>query len=263
MTPTEDLSEVHIQDVPPIVAPEFTHGQLNDILRRFDAEHLEEEEGGPQASNHAARVKHWLRHSNGTERGRKILCYLIQEAGLDPDQVEELREVLAGSRFKLGEDDEGNLQVYLRVTATVESQVESQRAYIEEHAPGAVLGSLEDAEEELLDGEWDDALHNGRRALESFVPQGSTYNNALQELVSKDLIEDEERADGPVAGKEMLYTPYGYCSTVGSHTNSEDDGATQLEAETGVVLVGEAIYFLLRKGEEAAQRGIELENWEM
>lgn len=59
----------------------------------------------------------------------------------------------------------------------------------------------------------------------------------------------------------MLYTPYGYCSSIGSHTSENDSDATCLQAQTGVILAGEAIHYVLRIIEKAEDQGIQLNRW--
>lgn len=59
----------------------------------------------------------------------------------------------------------------------------------------------------------------------------------------------------------MLYTPYGYCFTIGSHTSGNDSDTTLLQAQTGVTLAEEAIHFVLRIIEVAEEQGMQLDRW--
>lgn len=115
---------------------------------------------------------------------------------------------------------------------------------------------MEAAEEELTRGDYDDAVHDLREALEKMVTD--KYDNALDELVSEDLIGE---SDTNINDRELLYTPYGYVSTVGSHTKPGESGATQYQAEMALVLVEETVYFLLRKLEAAEEKGESLDKW--
>ncbi|ELY62994.1 hypothetical protein C489_20821 [Natrinema versiforme JCM 10478] len=60
---------------------------------------------------------------------------------------------------------------------------------------------------------------------------------------------------------ELLATPYNYCSTIGAHPQNVGS-ASALQATTGLVQVEQAIYFVLKTGEEANDRGITLTRWD-
>jgi hypothetical protein len=218
------------------------HSELTEILRRFDAEHLRfDEDEVVDDISHVSRynrVSHWLRESNGTPTGRKLLAHLVENTQLRVDQREALEEALAGSRFVLSETDDG-LELMLRISATAEKEVKDQRGYIEGHAPNAVLDKIEAAEDRLTNGDPDNALQEARRALEALT-EGS-YNEALDELYSEALI---EKWDGN-----------------GSHTSGNDSDTTLLQAQTGVILAEEAIHYVLRIIEEAEEQGIQLDRW--
>jgi len=259
----EDLKDAHIQDVADVLSGEYRHAELTEILRRFDAEHLRfDEDEVVDDISHVSRynrVSHWLRESNGTPTGRKLLAHLVENTQLRVDQREALEEALAGSRFVLSETDDG-LELMLRISATAEKEVKDQRGYIEAHAPNAVLDKIEAAEDRLTNGDPDNALQEGRRALEALT-KGS-YNEALDELYSETLIEKwDGNGSRETRDWRMLYTPYGYCSTIGSHTSGNDSDTTLLQAQTGVILVEEAIHYVLRIIEEAEEQGIQLDRW--
>ena len=247
---TEDLKEPQIQDLAGVLEGKYTHDQLTNILRRFDAQHLDE--GGSKKE----RIMNWLRNGNESGEVRPILAYMIEDNLFRRDQREDLEEALAGSRFVLSEGEDG-LELLLKISATAERQVETHRAYVEENAPEEVLNKLEDAEGELTEGKCDDAVHDLREALEKMVTTG--YHSALDELVANGIISSGSGNDRD--DKEMLYMAYGYSSTVGSHTSAGASSASQLQAETALILVEEAIYFLLQKLEEADQQGVNLTEW--
>lgn len=247
---TEDLKEPQIQDTAAVLSDKYTHDQLNDILLRFDANHLD---GG---SSKKDRITNWLRKGNESGEARPILAYMIEDSHLYPDEREELEEALAGSRFALTEGDEG-MELWLRISAAAERQAETHRSFVEEHAPDEVLDAIKSARTEMTAGNYDDAMEDLRDALEKMV--AGSYHNGLDELVSEGLISDgsgNHRDD-----KEMLYMPYGYCSTVGSHTSAGTPPASQLQAETGLILVEEAIHFIMQKIEEADQQSVTLSEW--
>lgn len=250
---TEDLKEPQIQDVAGVLSNKYTKTQLTNILKRFDAEDLES--GG---SSKKRRIINWLRNENESGEARPILAYMVENATFRRDELEDLERAFAGSRFALTEGESG-IELWLKISATAERQVETHRSFVEDNAPDETLEKLEDAREELTVGDFEDAMEDLRKALEKMVDDN--YHNGLNELVSKGLIHNgtgNQRND-----KEMLYMPYGYCSSVGSHTSAGAPTASQLQAETGLILVEEAIYFVLRTIEEADQKGINLNEWEL
>ncbi len=248
---TDDLKEPQIQDLAEILKDKYTKSQQNNILARFDAHYLDE------GSRKKERLMNWLRNGNESGEARQLLAYMIEDSRFSRDEREALQEALAGSRFVLSEGEEG-LELLLKINATAERQVESHRTFVEENAPEETLRKIKEAETELTEGNFDDAVHDLRDALARRVTRN--YHDALDELVSEGLISTgsgNNRDD-----KEMLYMAYGYSSTVGSHTSAGASSASQLQAETALILVEEAIYFVLQKLEEADRRGITPTEWE-
>lgn len=247
---TKDLKEPQIQDLAAVLKGKYTHDQLDDILLRFDAMHLND------GNSKKDRITNWLRNGNGSSEARRILAYMIEDSTFRVDEREDLEEALAGSRFTLTNGENGK-ELWLRISAAAERQAKTHRSFVEEHAPDEVLEAIEDAQNEMTAGNYDDAMEDLRDALEKMVD--NDYHDGLDELVAEGLISNgsgNHRND-----KEMLYMPYGYCSTVGSHTSAGTPPASPLQAETGLVLVEEAIHFILQKQEEADQQGITLNEW--
>lgn len=254
-----DLKDAHIQDIASVLAKRYSKNALYDIIRRFEAEDIAREAANsddlPRANSNRQRLQNWLRVANGTPEGRKIIAYMIENAQLRIDQIEALEDAFAGSRFVLQEGEYG-MELMLRITATAEAEVKDQRAYLDETAPEAVLGHIEEAESKLTKGDYEEAMAEAREAL-SAMAEGN-YAQALDELHTEGVIKkwdgngNRQRFDW-----EMLYMPYGYCSTLGSHR----DDPNALQAETGVILVEEAVHFLLRSLEQARKDNTHLQEW--
>lgn len=115
---------------------------------------------------------------------------------------------------------------------------------------------IDEAESKLTNGEYAEAMAEAREALATLA--NGDFTAGMQELQQKDIIKqldgngNRQRFDW-----EMLYMPYGYCSTLGSHR----DDPNALQAETGVILVEEAVHFLLRILEKADEENIQLDEW--
>lgn len=230
---TPDLKDAHIQDVAAVLAEHYSKTAMTDVLRRFEAEYIARQAANsdelPRASSNRQRLQNWLRVANGTPEGRKIIAYMIENAQLRIDHIKALEDAFAGSRFVI-QEGEGGLELMLRITATAEAQVKDQRAYVEEKAPEDVLNHIEEAESKLSKGDYEEAMAEVREALTALAE--NNYAQALEELHRKDIIKkwdgngDRQRFDW-----EMLYMPYGYCSTLGSHR--DDPNALQAETHSG------------------------------
>ena len=133
---TEDLKEPQIQDVAGVLSNKYTKKQLTNILKRFDAEDLES--GG---SSKKRRIINWLRNGNGSGEARPILAYMVENATFRRDERENLERALAGSRFVLNEGESG-IELWLKISATAERQVETHRSFVEDNAPDETLKNL-------------------------------------------------------------------------------------------------------------------------
>lgn len=256
----EDFRDAQIQDIADVIASKYSHDELEDIRRRFEADHLRIEDAvsDDKYINREDRVKYWLRKGNGTETARRMLAYLFENAQLRKTDLEELEDALKGSRFVLYRDD-GDIELRLRLSATAEQKVETHRSFVEENAPERVIEKIEKAKKNLAEGDKEGALSEARKSLESMTVDG--YHSGLDELVAKDLI--SSGSGNTREDKEMLYLPYGYCSSLGSHANAKAGTVTDLQAETGLILTEEAIHFLLREIQDQIDQGTELEKWDI
>lgn len=258
-TPPRDFTDAQIQDIATALAPLYTGTQLEDVLRYFDALDIATEAANsdqlPRAGSKKETLQNWLRVANGRPVGRKILAYMIENRQLRKDKIEALEDALSGSRFVLAQGDNG-AELHHRINATAEDQLEEQRAYVEERAPDDVRVHIEKAEDKLTRGEYAEAMAEAREALATLA--GGDYNAGLDELCKKGIIKQWDGDGNPKRyDREMLYMSYGYCSTLGSHRGDP----SKLQAETGVILVEEAVHFLLRVTEDAKESGKQLDRW--
>lgn len=126
-----DLKDAHIQDIARVLAGRYTENQMEDVLRYFEALDIAREAANsdelPNVSTKRGTRQNWFRVANGTPVGRKILAYMIENRQHRVDEIEDLQDALAGSRFVLQEGDDG-LELMLRITATAEAEVKDQRA---------------------------------------------------------------------------------------------------------------------------------------
>lgn len=97
----EDLKDAHIQNVADVLSGEYRHEEFTEILRRFDAKHLQfdEDEAVDDITyvSRYNRVAHWIHESNGSPLGRKLLAHLVENTPLRVGRLEALEDALAGS----------------------------------------------------------------------------------------------------------------------------------------------------------------------
>ena len=255
-----ELSKGQLKDISDVVAP-HRHKEVNHLIERFGLEQAVETEieldGNP-----ADKVYEILKHI-GVEKRREIIQYLInKEAPLRKDVLEKLGDALRGSELELEQDD-GDYELVHSVSEPAQKEKEQQQSYIEQNAPIRTVAFLERARKELAQGRNAEALWYGRNALEKMTYEGWHYKDGLDELAVKSvgLIDREQHhSDGNTYDFEMLENPYDYCSTVGAHPDNVGS-ATDLHATTGLVQVEQAVNFILKKGEEADMKGINLDRW--
>lgn len=253
----EDLKEPHIQELGDVLGSKYYHGALDDVMRRFGAEELVNED----FPNREVKVMEFLRYlkRNSDQRNlRAATAHLVENAGmLREDQLKELQSALDGSRYVLEHDEDGNLELLLRISSEAERSVDDMESYIESRAPAEVFEMMEEAQRCLTEGDFDGAIDRARKALQKFSK--GEYHDALDELVAENLIQE---ADDYISEWQMLYTAYGFCSEIGEHTNPGEESPNVLQAETAVRLVEECIHYILRIQEAAEEDDITLNRWE-
>lgn len=256
-----ELSKGQIKDISDVVAP-HRHMEINHLIERFELE--EEAQTEMEIDGNTSEKVYEILKYVGVEERREIIQYLInKEAPLQKDALEKLEDGLRGSDLVLDQDDDGYYELFQRVSGPAQQEKEQHRSYIEQHAPIRTVAFLERARKELGQGRNAEALWYGRNALEKMTYEDWHYKEGLEQLAKKSvgLIDREQHHnDGNTYDFEMLENPYDYCSTVGAHPD-DVGSATGLQAKTGLVHVEQAIYFLLKKGKEADENGINLDRW--
>lgn len=115
-------------------------------------------------------------------------------------------------------------------------------------APVETVARLDRASHLLAESDYDNAIHDCRRALENLTVDGN-YGGALADLDSNGYISGDSW-DHPLDW-QALKLPYNYCSNVGSHGGSEAPEATRKRAELAYKYTQEVIVFILRISDEA------------
>jgi len=255
-----ELSKRQLKDISDAVAP-HRHKEVNHLIERFDLEQAAETKIELDG-NTADKIYEILKHVEVEER-RKIIQHLInKETPLRKDVLEKLGDGLRGSDLKL-EQDNWDYELVHTVSGPAQKEKEQQQSYIEQNAPIRTVAFLERARKELAQGRNAEALWYGRNALEKMTYEGWHYKDGLDELAEKSigLIDREQHhSDENTYDFKILKNPYDYCSTIGAHPDNVGS-ATDLQATTGLMQVEQAINFVLKKGEEADTKGVNLDRW--
>jgi len=254
----EDLKEAHIQDLSEALDPHYFPGQLRDIMMRFGAEAIADNEY--QTTGIA--IKEFLRYMNrrnDEQNLRSATAYLVENTqGISDRSLCQIESALEGSRYVVERDEDGELELMLRISSEAERTIEDLNSYIEARAPIDVVEKIEEAHRRLTEGFPGEAVNRSRKALQKMSEV--EYHEALDELVSKELI--RQGKGNYIGEREMLYTPYGFCSEVESHIGPDENDPNGIQAETALRLTEEAIHYILRLQEKAEKEGIVLAKWE-
>ena len=86
-------------------------------------------------------------------------------------------------------DFDEDIPIYPTYMGISEPEQQEMRSWFEENAPEEVLDRLNDAINEIANGNFEDALQDCRMALESLTRTG-TFTRSLAELVSQNIIQE-------------------------------------------------------------------------
>lgn len=252
------IEEHHFQEITPILAEELSTTDVEDAMHYVGFPDIGDRAGFKKE----ARLNNFLRRARPTEKRPTVLAHLLDRADLSGSDRWDIQEALSGSGYEVAESDDGGLQLVIRPTPAAEEEAESHRTYLEEQAPPDVLDHLQEAKKHLAENEYEATCDELRRAADTMTTEG--YQRGLAELEEVGLIERDPSDQGHhTYDYEMLYAPISYAGNVGSHTDSEYEGPSQLQATTAVILTEETIHFVLRKLEQASNERTVMEKWEL
>ena len=248
-----EVTDVHIQDLATALELVYDREDFRDAFRRFQA---------PESATEAldGSVSDGLRELAGTDIFREVVAYLVREGEFDDEERAALQTAVSGSRFSVLSTEDDGLVLYQRIEGVADRTLPDKRDTLESLAPDVVLTQIESAETNLAEGEYDLAMAELRRAFDMLVV-GGQYDEALQELIEHDLITvggEHENTDTTI-----LYVVYGYCSYLGSDPEYKEFETSRLQAEVGLAIGLEALYFLLEVLDRAVQEGVDLRRWEI
>lgn len=253
-----ELTETQTQALAGALKDELTNTDITDAARLADATECDTR----SRSGKEARLIEFLHQANHSKDLQSVLSALITQADIrqNPDLVEELNDILAGSSVIIENTTDG-YALTTKTTGYAKRIEEEHHTFLENKAPTRVIARLDRANVLLAEGDYDNALQDCRRALENLTVSGQ-YGWALEELHDSGLIQkDTSEGDQKSKDREIAKDAFNYLSNIGSHAGANSPPANERQAELGFIYTVEVIVFLLRAIEDGRRNGIELDRW--
>ncbi len=199
-----------------------------------------------------------LKGANKTGKFHDAITYCIdrgynEEEG-DQDRVAAINTILGAHELILDLSGSDSVIRPLSSGAVVKMK-KAQETYLEAHAPQECLKYLKKASKNYGEGDYEDALTNSRKALESLTTNGK-FSDGIVELVNKKVILEGDATRKTDA--ELLRATYGYCSTMGAHGGGKTG---QSRGRLGVLAAEMSANFIVRRLEWAKGKRIALTRW--
>lgn len=226
--------------------------EIYDLMRDLGDDHLV-----PKSSNIELEdlISEHIRTAHGEEEKKRIA-----EAYLD--KTYRSSEAAFDSVFNKTKYDVtyvgDNVKILEKGRTEANELNEEHSSYIKENANQDINEAINKAQSLFAEAEYEDTCTELRHALEAMTAEGWEYYKALDELVSENVIQQD---DDNTRDREALYLAYSYNSNIGAHKNQNDFRSYRQQAEFSMVVVVETIYFILKIIEGGRDRGKEFERW--
>ncbi|WP_049900971.1 hypothetical protein [Natrinema altunense] len=242
-----DIGDLHGEQVDQLareIASPITGAQICRAAERTNTKDLDDKAGWSKED----RLASYLANVNRSGEVGEVLSILIEklDLGRNDSLAGEIDDILIGSPYTLQHNGE-RYELATRTPEDVSELKDEHSSLIEEAAPLLTQARLKRASHLLAEGDYDNAIHDCRRALENLTVD-TNYGSALADLDQAGIIEGNDW-DEPIDWQALKF-PYNYCSNVGSHGGSEAPEATAKRAELAYIYTQEAIVFLLRVAEK-------------
>lgn len=241
---SSDLHDEQIDQFARAVASPITGAQISRTVERTNTTKHDDKAGWSKED----RLTSYLANVNRSDDIGEALSVLIEKLDLAENSslADEVGDILVGSPYTL-QFNEDRYELATRTNEDVSDLKDKHRSLIEESAPLSTQARLARASHLLAEGDYDNAIHDCRRALENMTID-TNYGSALADLDQNNIIEGNNW-DEPIDWQALKF-PYNYCSNVGSHGGSDAPEATPKRAELAYIYTQETIVFLLRVAEE-------------
>ena len=227
------------------MADPINNAQIDRVAKRTNTETHDERAGWGKED----RLVAYLDNVNRAGETDAVLPTLVDKLDINYGSrlADEIDEILAGSAYTL-QFNGTRCEFDTRTHEGVAEVEEEHQSIILDMAPIETIARLDRASHLLAEGDFDNGIHDCRRALENLTVDGN-YGGALADLDSHGHISGDSW-DHPLDW-QALKLPYNYCSNVGSHEGSEAPEATRKRAELAYKYTQEAIVFILSVSDEA------------
>jgi hypothetical protein len=256
------LSEADTQDLAGVIT-EFVcrfgscHKEMDLLAKRFEIDLMDTYVKG--SSSISSRAYAFLHYSNGTPKLLEVLDFILQK-GFGPKafDFETSNRILTKYGFEIVSS--GNaFKLLHKSLGLVEQQRQASTSWIEQHANPKVLEHLKDAKDNLGKGRFDYVLDDCRKAMEALTTGSVGFSDSLTELVNEKIIVQGDKNRKMDA--EPIRATYGYCSTLGAHSQHGGIKPDIEQAVKGLQDAESCINFLLKRLEQAKQAGKKLRYW--
>ncbi|MFU1780219.1 hypothetical protein ACM16X_02430 [Haloarcula japonica] len=239
-----DLNDEQVDRLAIEIASPITGAQIRRAAERTNTTDLDDRAGWSKED----RLTSYLANVNRSDDIGEVLSILIEKLDLGGNDslADEIDDILTGSPYTLQYNGK-RYELATRTPEDVSNLKDEHSSLIEAAAPLSTQARLERASHLLAEGDYDNAIHDCRRALENMTVD-TNYGSALADLDQSGIIEGNDW-DEPIDWQALKF-PYNYCSNVGSHGGSDAPEATSKRAELAYIYTQEAIVFLLRVAEE-------------
>jgi len=240
-----DLNDEHVDRLAREMAEPINGAQIERVASRTNTKAHDEKAGWSKED----RLVAYLANVNRAGMTDEVLAMLIDKLDMNygSSLADDIDEILAGSPYTL-QHNGTRYELATRTQREIAQIEEQHQSLLWETAPVETVARLDRASHLLAEGDYDNAIHDCRRALENLTKDGN-YGGALADLDSSGIISGDSW-DHPLDW-QALKLPFNYCSNVGSHGGSEAPEATQTRAELAFRYTQEAIVFILQLADEA------------
>ncbi len=253
------LSEGDIQDLSFLLSEVFhdkysssSYKEIELLAKRFDVPISKTCREGSLLNK---RLYSFLQYINGRPEFIEALSQTVtktfnwNDIGLKPPKkrhptIRKIKRILSTYGLSIALKN-GAFKIFPVHSSLFREERKFENSWIEKHANESVLSHLRDAKANLGSARYDYVLDDCRKALEALTNCTAGFSDSIAELAKEGVIAQGDKNRKKDA--EIIKTLYGYCSTLGSHTNPTGVKPDLEQAVLGLHMTENCIYFLLKR----------------
>jgi hypothetical protein len=239
-----DLTDEHVDQLARVMAEPINGAQIERVAERTNTKSHDQKASWGKED----RLVAYLANVNRAGKIDEVLAMLIDKLDMSYGNslADDIDEILVGTPYTL-QFNGTRYELAMRTQRGVAQIEEQHHSLIKDAAPLETVARLDRANHLLAEGDYNNAIHDCRRALENLTVDGN-YGSALADLDTSGLISGDSW-NHPLDW-QALKLPYNYCSNVGSHGGSKAPEATRNRAELAFRYTQEATVFILQVTDE-------------